>query len=96
MEAVRLKSSSVGLSDRNPPSRSTLGIPGIVDIGAKPKKAWFDFWLTLLFIAFCQLVLISPSLCYLGYPSHTRLKQLVFLQIARDRWTASSGWRMPG
>jgi hypothetical protein len=31
-----------------PPSRSTLGIPGIVDIGAKPKKAWFDFWLTLL------------------------------------------------
>jgi hypothetical protein len=36
-----------------------------VDIGAKPKKAWFDFWLTLLFIAFCQLVLISPSLCVL-------------------------------
>jgi hypothetical protein len=48
---------------RSSPSRSTLGIPGIVDIGAKPKKAWFDFWLTLLFIAFCQLVLISVAMC---------------------------------
>jgi hypothetical protein len=46
MEAVRLKS-SVGIE--SPPSRSTLGIPGIVDIGAKPKKAWFDFWLTSLY-----------------------------------------------
>jgi hypothetical protein len=48
MEAVRLKSSSVGLSDRKL-RRHEVGIPGIVDIGAKPKKAWFDFWLTLLY-----------------------------------------------
>jgi hypothetical protein len=67
MEAVRLKSSSVGLRSKAPPSRSS--IPGIVDIGAKPKKAWFDFWLTLLFIAFCQLVLISVAMCAPGYPN---------------------------
>jgi hypothetical protein len=48
MEAVRLKS-SVGLSDRKPAVTKYVGIPGIVDIGAKPKKAWFDFWLTLLY-----------------------------------------------
>jgi hypothetical protein len=70
MEAVRLKSSSVGLSDQLHAVTKYVGIPGIVDIGAKPKKAWFDFWLTLLFIAFCQLVLISVAMCATsGYPN---------------------------
>jgi hypothetical protein len=64
MEAVRLKSSSVGLSDRKL-RRHEVRWVYLVDIGAKPKKAWFDFWLTLLFIAFCQLVLISVAMCTL-------------------------------
>jgi hypothetical protein len=50
MEAVRLKSSSVGLSDRKLRRHEVRWVYLVVDIGAKPKKAWFDFWLTLLFI----------------------------------------------
>jgi hypothetical protein len=61
MEAVRLKSSSVGLSDRAR-RHEVRWYTWYSGYRAKPKKAWFDFWLTL-FIAFCQLVLISPSLC---------------------------------
>jgi hypothetical protein len=60
MEAVRLKSSvDLRMKARR---HEAMAIPGIVDIGAKPKKAWFDFWLTL-FILFCQLVLISVAMC---------------------------------
>jgi hypothetical protein len=42
---LQIKVSSVGLSDRK--SATKYVIPGIVDIGAKPKKAWFDFTLLL-------------------------------------------------
>jgi hypothetical protein len=65
MEAVRLKSSSVGLSDRKLRRHEVRGIPGIVDIGAKPKKAWFDFWLTLLYSVLPVGFDLRRYVCYL-------------------------------
>jgi hypothetical protein len=74
MEAVRRKS-SVGLSDRKSAVTKYVGYTCIVDIGAKPKKAWFDFWLTLHSVL---PVGFDLSRRYLPKPCHTRLKQLVF------------------
>jgi hypothetical protein len=70
MEAVRLKSLLLDSQIESSAVTKYVGYTWYSGYRAKPKKAWFDLVDTSLFIAFCQLVLISPSLCkQSGYPN---------------------------